>query len=36
MEYEELIVNSINLGKIINIEDIETLDIDKLVKEIIN
>lgn len=35
-EYEKLISNSINLGKVIDIEDIENLDIDNLIKIIIN
>ncbi len=35
-EYDKLISNSINLGNIINVEDIEQLDIDKLIKELLN
>lgn len=31
-EYNKLISNSINLGKIIEVQDIEKLDIDKLIK----
>ncbi len=34
-EYEELKSNSINLGKVINIEDIEKLDIESLISEIL-
>ena len=34
-EYDNLIPNSINLGKVSNIEDIETLNIDDLIKNII-
>lgn len=34
-EYDNLISNCINLGKIIKVEDIEKLDIDKCIKSII-
>ncbi len=33
-EYEDLISNSINLGNVINIDDIENINIDGLIKEI--
>lgn len=35
-EYDELLSNSINLGNVINIDDIEKLDIDKLIEEIMS
>lgn len=35
-EYDNLISNSINLGCIININDIENLDIDKLIKKLLS
>lgn len=34
-EYDNLLSNSINLGKVINLEDIEDVDIDKLMKDLI-
>lgn len=33
-EYDNLLSNSINLGKVINIEDIEKVNIDILIKEL--
>lgn len=35
-EYDELLSNSINLGNVINIDDIEKLDIDKLIEKIMS
>ena len=35
-EYDKLLSNSINLGKVINIQDIEKVEIDKLINEIKN
>ena len=34
-EYDDLLSNSINLGHVINIEDIEKLNLDKLLEELI-
>lgn len=34
-EYNNLLSNSINLGKVINIEDIETVDIEKVIKKLL-
>lgn len=34
-EYDNLLSNSINLGKVIDVEDIEKLEIDKLISKII-
>lgn len=35
-EYDELISNSINLGNVIEVEDIEKLDVEKLVEYLMN
>lgn len=35
-EYEQLIVNSINLGTVINIEDIEIFNVEKIIEELTN
>ena len=33
-EYDNLLSNSINLGNVINLEDIEKVNIDKLIKSL--
>lgn len=35
-EYDELISNSINLGKVIKVEDIENLNVQELIEELMN
>lgn len=35
-EYDKLLVNSINLGNVINVEDIDGLDINKLIAKLLN